>query len=1627
MKKKTNKLLYVLLIVILAFTLAALAACQPPEDDDGDDPSKTPAVTDTAIVKNGRFANASNSDNSNAYVKDSVANWTPASGVTSYTSAKVGVIDLKPDTFNANKDAVYADMDYPGIAPNTPKENGDYTDTNALVISSVNNEGSLYYKSAAITLAKKKYYKLTIDVYTDLIIDDQNNKDLKGVWIYINTGAYAEFQAINTEKGWKTFTLYIEANNAADRTMYIQLWLGYGPKYMGSSGSSDKKDNPRMTKGVALFDNIVMSPIEKTEYDAVYNDTQRNGYPREVTVVSDTKNNDTAIISLIYPDSNFSYVADFSTTSSSSTKSYFSAKVGIPNSNNYSGQIGKDGIENTEDFNPSKYTTNYSTVGIFDMSKLFAPLYNEDGSFKNEYSDTFRTINTDFVAPKIGDQYQYSDFMDGENFRLNGRSDAKDPYALLIYHPDYSISGYGYKSKNTLLIEKNKYYEISVWVYVWTPEYGKTAVNEPTRPEGEDPRMEPEPKMEDFEDEAEYNTKKQIYDKNKSDWEKYDKDLKTYQDYIAAKELYEGDARDRAQAIFRLTGATIEEGELETKSTKGLTGQWEKLTIKVRGNELSDRSVNLEFWYGEGNWGDDTLMPGGCLFDDVTIRVLDPEKVTDPSSYDVLSPLEAKDYEPFGLMDENAANYTELNDVGVWQHSFEDSRTSRKAGDAAIINGAVADSDTLWASIDKLKDYQKPGALYLMDMDGNNKKLFNLVMLRNNIYTASILKYIPDEENKLVIAPNAFYRLSMWVKTDDIDDDMGLDIALLRKDGDSQLTSLSKINANNEWTEVVFYLQGSSDDPAEFYLKFTLGSGDNYTPANHIKGTVYLSAFTYKKIAYSEYNTTSSDKYSTKYSVPSSTTAKDTISNGWFTNLDTATFTSENKDIFDEDDGSLIGVAIPSSWTAKAAESGLTQKPKDVKLDGTVLSWKKGSDFDEMYFIYVDNLKVPDDKNPGKTKTINNYYMDRVLRNNNDEFTYDLNDAGNKAADEFGVSIAIKGATYKVRAVSSTRGFSDFATASRTYDGDDINKELYNAENINKNMPKAGVIDYTKYEAITDNYSGYSFYTGNSDPSAVTKGGEAVYVSQYNKLLMVSSQYPTRMGYLSPSTGSLTSNAYYMISVWVRTEPGSLASVTINNKSNVITYAPVEEDNNDYIGFVNIDTNGEWEQIVFYIQTTKMSSPAGLQLELYLGNKYAKPEKIGTDEYKKGLSKGTVYFDDITFKKLESEAEYNRLAYGSEKPEDGDLEENTYYILKDNVPSNLFVNKYIFKRVDLTTDSFDSYTEGTDPLGGTPGAYTHYNVQNAKGYNSSDDVPAMLYGVYDKRDVWEKIGDDLTDPYAMKLFQLFGDSGEANDAVMRSFLTENVGTGNHYLLLVNLVDNGQYYLTSDTFSLNSNTYYKISFWAKVKAPEGKKAEFRFEYGNATDRWSTVYIDSEEWTEYTFYIYNGDTSSVSNNKFAFYLGSNESKVEGDNLEDMFAGMLIIDDVTFVPLSSDEEYTAKVAEYEAMSDEQKAAASFGYYKFEKAEPTPGDDDDDDGKDDEDRKNQINSQLWLLISSIVIGALLIAVIVVLIWRTVKKRIKRNIPVKVMSNVPVNLETKHERKAKTTKKDLPTDDYTD
>ncbi len=1607
--KKTNKTLLILLIVILAFSLLALAACQPPEDTDEPDTDDTEtSTTDTALVKNGTFAAAKNSDNSNAYVKDSVTSWTPTSGMTTYSTAKVGAVDIT--RFDANKSAVYENMSSPGIAPGTPKnEDGTYKDTNALVIANtIQDGGSLYYKSAAVTLAKNKHYKLTVDVFTKILNAKEDN--LQGVWIYISTGAYAEFQAINTNETWETYTVYIEANNSADRTMYIQLWLGYGPQYIGSSSSGTR--NTRMTQGVAFFDNVLMNTITASEYADAFGTYSKNG--REVTVVSDTKTTKTAIISLINPDSNFSYVAEYYTSSSSSYKSYFSAKVGIPNSNVLSGQVGKSGIEDTSEFPTSTYSSTAGTVGIFDMSKLFAATYDEQKNFI-EYADTFKAITSSFRAPT-----EAEDFMDPvtHTYRLAGRSDnPADSTALLIFHPDNAISGYGYKSKTNYLIEKDKYYVISVWVYLYVPEYSVTAVAEPEQPADAELSA---PNRSDYPEgeagEEAYQAALTAYNASKAAWDDYRTKKEKYDAYKNGLDAYNA-AKDRASATFKLTGATIKEGDLDTqKSPAGGLNQWYQLTYKIKGNELSNRFINLEYWYGEGNWGEDTLMVGGCFFDNVSIQVYTRDTVPGGGSdYKTISPLENEDFAQFGLLEAPAdpefAPFALNASSNGWEYSFEDSNTAtyENAGNAGIINGSAALNPALWGAegtSDLFRGYTMPGT-FTVTYD-NVPTNFNLVMLRNNIYTSSILKFSNDN---FKVVPNSFYRLSFWIYTGGIDDSLGLTAALYKTEGDTSLTSLSKLNTQGEWTEVIFYLQGSSDDTAEFYIKLTLGSGNNYTPANLVKGVVYATAMTYKKIAYTEYNSATTGTYITKYEVPSSTSASNTITNGWFNNIDNTTYSGENEGVFD-DNGNLVDVAIPESWTTKAAEGVLT-KPTSLTINVSgELNWT-GDNKAEYYLIYADELVV--DNGSDGEKTINNYYIGKTAGT---ETTYTL------AAGQ-----AQKNAYYKVRAVRVTPetdkpvGYSDFSTRVQYTGNTSFSNYLPN--NVEKYFPVMGIIDYKYYDggSIRD-----TLYPSNEGAS------EIYYNSPYDKLLMISSKdYFTRAGYLSPSTGSLTANSYYELSVWMKTvdiedaedHEKTRASVTIANKSQIITintaYADYNANDGDYIGYVNQNTAGQWIRYTFYIKTTKMTSASGIQLELYLGNKYAKDGAVN-----KGLSLGTVYFDDIYFKKLDSEEQYNKLVYGVENTEDltdeirAKYSENKRIKLSENKPNgSLFANNYIYKLVDLTTDSFDYFTEGTSPLGDTPGAYTHYNVTDAEAYSSSDELKKMLYGVYDKRTVMEEIKETVLDANAATA-ALFADAED-----LQTFLTTDVGTGNNYLLLLNTIKNGQYYLSTDSFSLEAGKYYKITFWAKIKAPEGKKAEFRFERGNETNVWDTVYIASDVWTKYTFYIYNSDKSAVSGNQFAFYLGTNDGGEEGSEKVDMFPGLLIVDDVSVVPVTENtEELDALFTAYDALSADQKIASTYNYHKFvatttEEEEPEEEEDEND---------NSVNSQLWLLVSSIVIAAILLAVVVVLSWRKISKRIKKNIPVKVISNVPVNMQTKEQRKsAADKKKDISDDEFTD
>ncbi|MBO8423666.1 MAG: hypothetical protein IAB16_01395 [Firmicutes bacterium] len=1649
--KKSRKFLYTLLAALLIFCVVIAVACEPPADpDEGTDDDSSTTTTDTAAINNGTFATATGA--SSAYVKTNVTGWSIATDDGSWKNTAAGlmhgVVDLNENIFSTNKNAINAQLVYPGIAPNTPKkEGGEYADTNALVISMSADEsyGSIFYSaSKTATIAQGKYYKLTIDVRTDLIFDeDDTDMAKRGATLVIGDDVYVEYLSINTEQRWQTYEIYLEGNNYEDRTISIQLWLGHGPSTLYDE-SGKTKINPYLAKGTVMFDNVVLTELATedgvcAEYEAALNENFEAICPdaaKESTDISRALNVNVGrqtVVSLVYPDVNFTAYRpyDAGTTNTSYIKPYYTAKVG--DSANYTWVLGKEGLEDDEDF--PDYTTisnsyqSYSSDprGIFDMSKLYS--FEKDDDNNLVPTDTFNKLSTSFTAPAIEDFYNPTTGA----YNLTYGANPLDSKALLIYHLDHAISGAGYVSDYNLLVESNKYYEVSVWVYIWVP-----AIDAPEEPEAvEDPGE--APKREDFATDEEYETALETYNEKLDAYNKYLDEKEVYDnelsDYNAYMQYVNGD--EKVYATFRLSGATTDT-KLEQQSD-GSWGSWQQLTIKVKGNELADRQLQLEFWYGEGEWGEDTLYPGGCFFDSLTIK--EYTEVDDEAEYEPLSVLYETDYAGFGLTPDAASpEFTAIDAAKEgegWRYAMVDDKTSSELVTIGKIGGTYAyDTSTVFTD-PALAGMTAPGTFAI----GSDK--FDVVMLRHNDYTATTLTFMPAGDF-MVVKPNHFYRLSMWVNTVDLASGSTFKVSVYDKETEAVVNSSAAVSsiAVGEWTEISLLFKGSATTAKELYLYFEFGSGDIYTPASHTKGTVFVTACTFTEVDYTEYNTASSGTYVKKVSLTETSSSTSSVTNGDFSSISDSNYSDDDDEIFDAE-GNITGVAGPSSWTSTSAANALGTV--SVSVSGTTLSWNRVNPEVTAYYVYMNSFRNEDGTREDGVLVGKVLASEGVEDGDNVKYTF----------------TATANRSYYVRAVAEVNGKIYTSAASTTKSVSGVTgTEQYVRDTAHEaeaeaifGSAEAGVINYEKYTGLIDEERN-AFYFGAGDSMA--------YRSTSSKnLLMITSAFETYFGYKSASS-TLSANSYYRLSVWVKTDGGK-ASVTLANNSNALTINRNYDDYNaaedgEYVGYVNIDTAGKWVRYDFYI-ATNMSS-ATLNLELYLGNKYGVTENaLGTDEdatkVSYGLSSGTVYFDDVMLVKLDDEAAYNKLVYGIDNADDITAEEIAT-LLKDEYgidtpaedvaeltvadirkarenkaaqlsargeTASYYTNNYIFKVVEYYTDSFDNYEDKTDDgsyLGYTPASYTHHNASGAE--SGTDDEPNIVYGVYDKTKI-----EDAFVSYLCSEGYALADFGEE---AVRNFLTANLGdSGNNmYLLLANVQEAAGQYYQSSSFSMSATSYYKITFKAKLLANEGTKAEFRLVYDNTNGYWETLYIDpGTSMLEYTFYYYNESASSHSI-YLNYTLGSNDAQGDADKVENYVVGMLAIDDVTITKLEDGTEYDAAVA-----AVENGSAVRTGTYKTEAAPADDGDEGDGDegGEDKGDGDKEINPQVWLIISSVVIGVILIAVIVILSYRKLKDKVSKKLrKTKVESKVPVDIENKQiqaARKSKDRKKDITSDEYND
>ncbi|MBR2481047.1 MAG: hypothetical protein IKB56_07080, partial [Clostridia bacterium] len=499
-------------------------------------------------------------------------------------------------------------------------------------------------------------------------------------------------------------------------------------------------------------------------------------------------------------------------------------------------------------------------------------------------------------------------------------------------------------------------------------------------------------------------------------------------------------------------------------------------------------------------------------------------------------------------------------------------------------------------------------------------------------------------------------------------------------------------------------------------------------------------------------------------------------------------------------------------------------------------------------------------------------------------------------------------------------------------------------------------------------------------------------------------------------------------------------------------------------------------------------SSGSVTLELYLGNKYANnTTALSTDGtmISSGASAGTVYFDDIMLVKLADESAYNKLVYGvdniDEVTEETIKEKLTSYgvdinadgveftteallearkayalnlLAEKDATDTFFNNAFKFELVNYKTDSFDNYEKKKDEpsnnvealIGNSSNSFTHYEsdaVFNGSSANESDvkdnNTPNHVYGVYNKKGDFDDLIAHMTNKEYLPPDGTYAIADKYSADQLRDFLTTTYTDGkevdnDNYLMMANITKPSAQYYLSNSLTMSATSYYKITFYAKylsANSDSTKMPEFRFLYDKSNGYWETIQIKaSDEMVEYTFLYANESSKSVTAH-LSYYLGSDDAQGDAEDVKNLMAGIVMIDDLTIEKVTAD-EYSA---EKTALEGDTNKAGTFGSYLTaaeEKEDETPVEDDEPE-EEEEEEGNQINPQVWLIISSVVIGLILVAVIVVMIYRKLKTKVVKKLrKTKVDSAMPADFEKKQaqekvRKSADSKKKDINTSEYDD
>lgn len=1097
-----------------------------------------------------------------------------------------------------------------------------------------------------------------------------------------------------------------------------------------------------------------------------------------------------------------------------------------------------------------------------------------------------------------------------------------------------------------------------------------------------------------------YNT----YNKYAKKVKEYEEEKDSYQiklnEYNQKYNAWEEANKNRSPvyATVKLTGA----GDgIEGTTTK--IGEWQKITLKVKGNQLSSRSVTLELCLGNGEETEyDKHMLGLAFFDNVTV-----EEFTSVNNDDEYTPL--SEYKAEGEI-----NFGGLYGTGKELTADEAKQILKDNWEEVIAEGVSPnDAGKLDLKVSADEDVKE------ITINDNKYQLYVLSYTHKEA-TASTLKY--KGADPIEIKANKFYRIAFVVKTEDIDESLGISFTLkYGKDKDNLDATLDSsvtkyVNNTDAWAEVVYYVSGDLIDTYYIGIEVAMGSGNRFDTSKYVKGTVRLSTFNFLEIDYTEYsNASTGDKIVKNLSLNKREYELDKsdkkLTNGTYSKID---YKSTDSDEFDEN-GALTGIGATSNWTiGTSVSSNGYEAPTGIQLNGTTLKWKgsvgysnteKGGSIAEVRPIgYEIWAKYTEDN-----KTVTKLFGYKVATSENTDYDYDVSHG--EDVEKWRMC------SFAVKAVGNY-GISDLSTYTATTVG----------KFTGTVTPVAKLDGHKKYAAQAG-----TILVENDEKVTNATGHETAYPT----MMKVTSPYFASKSATSSSV-SLSASSYYKISVWMLTVDDAQGSVTIADASGSLQ----AETDSSNLGFINQDTAGVWKKYAIFVKTGTFS--ASMKVRLSLGDPYAKKESGQADGKTKNyydignLSTGSVYFDAVRI------TEITETEYITAKDADDNKGESSYAELD---PDLLETEKYSIYVMQYAIDSFDAWdgNEDSKTLGRTPTTYK-WGYDSDGGLKSDSDL--ATYGIYEadtrsenmesavKNIYYYENSDKKETPAFNNIFKdNFGKdydfsnySADQWDEFIKKFLkiTRNDGYegGNNVLVMSNKAESGyaQHYTLNSTYkgTLPAGSYAKVSVTAKTAIMKVTKkvesnpddstdtttkyeyskddafAEFRVVTGekNVSKKMNSALFAADDaespFDAVTYKVYISNPSDESKEiTWAFYLGDElEEASKATEFNAYLVGMMALDIVSYETIDKEEYDAAKTA----------AGKTDEFYEYKVTDDNDDDNDDDNNDDNKDEEKESvwskivnNEYFWLYISSFVIAvAIIITIAVVLVKRWKKKHPK-------------------------------------